>query len=177
MAVRFALALIKHCTCPERVLRSRMPRISSKLTVCALAFLVLPFQGKGQSVALSNQALRDVLLKRNDEFMSAWKRHDPARMAAAFDPEFLSVGGRSMTAGLDATMKGLLGCTLTSYHIPDSRLLQLSPTMAILITRQQQEISCSGHPAPPVVDTTDTYVKRNGRWVIIMHTEAVPETP
>ena len=158
------------------MLRSRMPRTSSPLIVFSLLALLLPFQLKGQSIAKSNDALKDVLLKRNDEFMSAWKRHDRAAITSTLAPEFLNVGGNGMATGLDATLNRLLSCTLTSYHPTESRLLQLSPTAAVIIARQQQEISCSGHPAPPVVDATDTYVKRNGRWLIIMHTEAVPGT-
>lgn len=108
--------------------------------------------------------------------MAAWKAHDRAGLLSTLAPDFVAVGfGGSMTTDLDATIKALMGCELTSYRIADSSLKQLSPTVAVLITRQQQQITCSGHPAPASMDMTDTYVKRDGKWLILIHIETVSQ--
>jgi hypothetical protein len=154
------------------MLSSRMPRIYRTLILSSLAAMTFLFQVNGQSVPPSKDALKDILLQRGDEMMAAWKRHDSAGIASTLAPDFVSVGGDAMATGFDATIKGLMNCTLTSYRITESNLKQLSSTAAVLITRQEQQITCSGHPAPAVMNMTDTYVKRNGKWLILIHTEA-----
>ncbi len=140
----------------------------------ALVTLAFLFQATAQSTATSDDALKAILLRRGDEMMSAWKRHDSAGIASTFAPDFVQVGGHAMAIGADATITALMSCNLTSYHITESVLKQLSPTAAVLITRQQQQLTCSGHPAPPVMNMTDTYVKRDGKWLILIHIEAAP---
>jgi hypothetical protein len=133
---------------------------SNALVLCSLAILASLFQVKGQSGDKSDDALKSVLLKRGDEMMSARMRHDSAGIASVFAPDFVQVTGEAMAVGVDATIKSLMNCNLTSYHITESSLNMLSPTAAVLITRQQQQITCFGHPAPPVMNMTGTYVKR-----------------
>jgi hypothetical protein len=151
-----------------------MLRTPNALLLCSLATLAFLSQAKAQSTTKADDALKAVLLKRGDEFMSAWKKHDSAGIASILAPDFVDVGGEAMANGLDASMKALMSCDLTSYRITDSALKQLSPIAAVLITKQQQQITCFGHPAPPVMYMTDTYVKRDGRWLILIHIEAAP---
>jgi hypothetical protein len=163
-----------YCISLRLLVRSRMLRTSNALLLCSLATLAFLSQAKAQSTTKANDALKAVLLKRGDEFMSAWKKHDSAGIASTLAPDFVAVGGEAMATGLDATMKALMSCDLTSYRITDSALKQLSPTAAVLITKQQQQITCFGHPAPLVMYMTDTYVKRDGKWSILIHIEAAP---
>ncbi len=151
-----------------------MPRTRAALLLCLLGNVLALTRAKAQSSAQPNSILKARLLQRGDDMMSAWKKHDSAGIASTFAPDFVYVGGDAMTSGVDATIKALMGCEVTSYRIAESTLMQLSTDVAVLITRQQQTITCSGHPLPPVMNMTDTYVKRNGRWLILIHTETAP---
>lgn len=152
-----------------------MPRCVNALIFCLLVTLGFISQARGQSPTKPDDALKAVLLARGDDFMSAWKKHDRAGIVSTLAPEFVAVGGPALASGVDDTLKGLMGCDVASYHINDSALKRLSPTTAVLLTTQQQQITCSGHPAPALMYMTDTYVKREGKWVILIHTEAAPQ--
>jgi uncharacterized protein (TIGR02246 family) len=149
-----------------------MLRTSNALVLCSLAILASLSQARGPSGDKSDASLKSVLLKRDNEMMSAWMRHDSAGIASIFAPDFVQVSGEAMVIGVDATIKSLMNCNLTSYHITESSLKKLSPTAAVLITKQEQQIFCFGHPAPPVMNMTDTYIKRDGKWLILIHIEA-----
>ena len=126
--------------------------------VCShMALVCVPGAG-ARSTARPEDTLKAHLLEKGDEMMAAWKKHDSAGIASTFAPDFVYVGGDAVFQDASATLKVLANCNVTSYHILESRLKQLSPTAAVLITKQQQEISCFGHPAPPVMNMTDTYV-------------------
>ena len=144
------------------------------LVLCSLLSVAFLPQTRAQSTTKSDDALRTILLRKGDEFMAALKKHDRAGIASTLAPEFVAVGGTATATGVDETLKVLMSCDLMSYHIAESVLRQVSPTAAILITKQHQQITCFGHPAPVVVYATDTYVKRDGRWLILIHTEAAP---
>ena len=133
-------------------------------------------QVQAQPATGANQDLKSTLLGRGDAMMAAWKKHDAAGIASTFAPDFIYVGAEGISMGADTTVKTLMNCALAGYSVEESALKQVSPTVAILITRQKQQLSCFGHPAPPVMNMSDTYVKRNGKWVILLHTEVAVQT-
>jgi hypothetical protein len=59
-----------------------MLRTPNALLLCSLATLAFLSQAKAQSTSKADDALKAVLLKRGDEFMSAWKKHDSAGIAS-----------------------------------------------------------------------------------------------
>ena len=149
-----------------------MPRPLTALVLCSLALMVPSPRTRAQAPPSSNGALKATLLGRGDEMMAAWKRHDSAGITATFAPDFVYVGSDALGSDVDATLKVLMACTVSSYRIAASSLKQLSPTTAVLLTRQEQQITCFGHPLPAVMNMTDTYVERDGKWLILIHTEA-----
>ncbi len=164
------------------MVRSRMIRTLFKLVICLLGIVVLAGVAGAQTTAASGgsvakstapgEALKAVLLKRGDAMMAAWKRHDRAGVAATFARSFVYVGGDALATDKEATLTGLMGCDLSSYRIAESSVKEISPSVAILLTRQEQQVTCGGQVLPVVMNMTDTYVKQGGNWVILMHTES-----
>jgi uncharacterized protein (TIGR02246 family) len=160
------------CLPGRAVVASRMPNYRVIPIACLVATLAAFPAARAQPSQASDDALKAVLLSRGDEMMAAWKKHDRAGIASVFSPDFIQIGGESMVVDRNTTLDGLMHCDLLSYRIAESSLKRLSPTAAVLITKQEQKITCFGQPAPPVMNMTDTYVKRDGRWLILIHIEA-----
>ena len=125
--------------------------------------------------APADASFRAMLVARVDSFMLAWKHQDAAALTVTMAPDFLYVSSRGVT-GRGGVIGALLhACTLTSYSLSDVQVVQISSESAALIYKIHQRASCEGRPDPPVVQNTDTLVRRDGNWVFLLTTSTPAE--
>lgn len=65
----------------------------------------------------------------------------------------------------------VMACTIASFAASNVQLRVVSPATAILAFHQHQAITCGGHAMPADVNITYTFVQRNGRRLIVLHTK------
>lgn len=127
-------------------------------------------QGASSAPQHEDRTLQDELVAQVDVFMHAWQKHDAASLTTTMVPEFSYVTSRgvSQKAGVVAALTHV--CTLTQYSLSDVQLMRISSDSAVLIYKLHQIASCAGHEDPPVVMNTDTFIRREGKWLFILTT-------
>ena len=118
--------------------------------------------------------LQKQLLAHTEALFAAFRDRDLIGFMQGVTADFTYVGpeGVLATEDLAATVQG---CSLRTYSVLEPQLLQPSPETAVLIYRHRQDAACNGKKKPAELIGTDHYVRRNGRWLISLHTETVPD--
>ena len=114
--------------------------------------------------------LQSTLFGLANEFMSSWQKHDYTAMAAPLAPEFVYVGPQGV-APREAVMQDLsTHCDLKSFTLGEPKLLRTGEDAAVLIYTVHQDLTCFGHPDAPDAVNSDTFVRRDGKWMFAMTT-------
>lgn len=113
----------------------------------------------------NDQELQETLARQSKTFMDAWQKQDMRTLATTLAPDFLYLGGEGFKSRAEV-LQDLPHCTLTGYSMDDVRLRQNSPASATILYKLHSQASCEGHPLPPEMLAADTYVRRNGKWLI-----------
>lgn len=114
--------------------------------------------------------LQATLLAQSNAAYSALQRGDAATLKALLTIDSLDVEhtGVSTAADLDAEFAA---CKTEKYEISNPQMRVLSADAAVLVYELHQTAACHGHPLPELMFVTDTFVLRQGKWRIAMHTE------
>ena len=139
----------------------RMPTTMSRIALVLIAACAnLPAQTD----------LQATLLAQSHAAYSALQRGDAAALKALLTSDSLDVEhtGVSTAADLDAE---LAACKTEKFEISNPQMRVLSVDAAVLVYELHQTAACHGHPLPELMLVTDTFVLRQGKWQIAMHTE------
>ena len=166
----------------KRALSSETPWDSvARMFGRGLLLLLAVFAPMGSGQANKDSSLQRDLLAISNQFMVDWQKHDTAALGALMAPEFMYVAshGPVPRAGV---VDGLMNhCTLASYKIGEPQMLQAGADSAVLIYSIHQDLTCFRQPESPDVQNTDTFVRRDGRWLLVMTTSTplvkVPGNP
>ena len=110
-------------------------------------------------------SLTETLTATSRAFMDAWKKQDMKAVAETMAPDFVYVGLEGIVPR-SGVLQDLTHCTLTNSRISEVQLHAMSATTASILYKMHQEASCEGHPLPPEMLAADTYVQRDGRWLL-----------
>ena len=136
--------------------------------VAVIAFVVLsfPLLALGQKQESRNDALKESLIKLEEQSWEAWKHHD-----SKFFQEFLSddhvevgFGGVTNKATVVAGVASPL-CVVKSYKVGKFELTTFDARTALLTYHAEQDTTCGGTAVPSPVWVSSLYVKRGGRWL------------
>ncbi len=119
-------------------------------------------------------ALRATLLANTTALFRAFQRRDILAFLRGVTPEFTYVGPEGVlpTEQLAGVVQG---CALNRYSVLEPQVRVLTADAAVLVYRHRQEATCRGKRMPPEMLGSDSYVRRDGRWRIAVHTETVPQ--
>lgn len=67
--------------------------------------------------------------------------------------------------------------TLREFDVKDMQVRMLRSDVAILAYRVREELTVDGKPLTLEAADSSTWVRRDGRWVCAMHTEAISGDP
>lgn len=137
----------------------------------SIAFLTAP---PSASLA-ADQPTRDRQLQRalvaeSDAFMEYWKKGDLPRLSAILAPDFVYAGPQGISSR-QAALDVIRQCKLSAYSFRDLQMRRLSPDAAVLVYRLNQDLTCFGKKDPSVTLNSDTFVKRRGKWYIVLTTQ------
>jgi hypothetical protein len=110
--------------------------------------------------------------------LNLWKAlqsHDLAAFQALLLPDFLDVEKTIQTR--DQIMANLGTCTLVSSKIRNHRLRMLSPDAAVLTYSRSSETTCGESHLTGDYNATTTWVRRDNRWFVQIHTETPAAKP
>ena len=129
---------------------------------------------KNQAASGTDEALSKTLQASTTALFNAFQHRNVLGFLAGITPEFTYVGPEGVLS-IDALAGIVEGCTLTSYSVSSPRLHTLTADAAVLVYRHHQDATCGGRPLPSEMIGTDLYVRKDGRWLISLHTETVPQ--
>ncbi len=123
---------------------------------------------------LTHTTLQRTLLAQSSAAYQAVQDKNLAALQALVTPDILEVAadGPNGATGFPAMLRD---CRLTSFHLSQPSLRVLNATAAVLVYKVNQVAACGKKPDPPVTWSTDVFVYRNSKWLIVVHTEAGKE--
>jgi uncharacterized protein (TIGR02246 family) len=140
--------------------------MKTPLLIAALILGLMPRVTHAQG----DDALLKTLNAVNQRSIEAWRNHDRAGFAAPFAPEMVYLSSDGIFK-LSDILDGLMTCTVGEVSLRNQQVRSLSPTSAVLVSRQHQQVHCGDHDEPSELNNTLTFVKRDGEWRIVMRTD------
>jgi Domain of unknown function (DUF4440) len=110
--------------------------------------------------------------------LNLWKAlqsHDLAAFQALLLPDFLDVEKTVQTR--DQIMANLGTCTLVSSKIRNHQLRMLSQDAAVLTYSRSSETTCGESHLTGDYNATTTWVRRDNKWFVQIHTETPAAKP
>ena len=118
--------------------------------------------------------LQQTLLAKVNDLHTAHQHVDANLLFKTVSPDLLYLGhtGRFTFEEMFSDMPGAPGpCLLGSFKVTDPQLRALSADSAVLTYHLHQQSKCNDVPEPSELNASDAFVKINGEWRIVVHTE------
>jgi hypothetical protein len=105
-----------------------------------------------------------------NEFMVAWQKQDMTTISNILAPDFLFAGPHGVKTRA-YTLNVLTHCTLGKFTLEDFQLRQTSADSAILLYKIHRDLTCFGKKDLENTLNTDTFLRKAGKWTIMLTTE------
>lgn len=99
----------------------------------------------------------------------ALQAHDLLTLQALFLPDFVEVEKSILTR--EQVMANLNACTLVGFNMHNHQTRVLSSDAVVITYSGSNEFTCGESHLKGNYNATTTWVLRNGRWVVQVHTE------
>jgi hypothetical protein len=157
--------------------------IFASLLISLAAYAPMPIEAQGTvraektvasrpEIPPSDKTDQDVLKSIANDFMVAWQKQDMNAIAAILSPDFLFAGPHGVVPKA-TTLKALSHCTLGEFSLEDFQFRRTSADSAILIYKIHRDLACGGKKDLDDTLNTDAFIRRNGKWSILVTTEGV----
>lgn len=150
-----------------------------RLMAGALLLAVTGFaqtQTQNQAPPPVNDALKNDLLSVSNAVWVAFQHQDMATMQSLISPDFLAVAAEGIFSG-DQLAHTTQTCKLHSFQILSPQVRILAPDAAVLVYKAQQDYDCTGTSQPADLFVSDTFTRKNSKWLLAVHTEAIAAAP
>ena len=87
--------------------------------------------------------------------------------------DFIYIEDDGTFHSLEENLAILHQCSFSSFSIRDPQVRWLSPTSAVIFYHLNLEGIYRGHKIPDDYESTNVWIKRNGKWVIQLYSEAL----
>ena len=129
---------------------------------------------------MANTALGKELLDLENEYWQALKEKDVDAAMRLTDDECIVTGAQGIERidrqGLGDLLKSA-PYTLHDFELKDVEVRQLRDDVAVLAYNVHENLTVDGKPVKLDAADASTWVRRNGRWVCALHTEAITGDP
>jgi hypothetical protein len=130
-----------------------------------------PLSAATVSEAGSNDAsVQNVLEVIANDFMIAWQKQDMTTISSILAPDFLLAGPHGVKTRA-YTLNVLTHCTLGKFTLDDFQMRQTSADSAILLYTIHRDLTCFGKKDLENTLNTDTFLRKDGKWSIVLTTE------
>jgi hypothetical protein len=103
-------------------------------------------------------------------FMVAWQKQDMTTISNILAPDFLFAGPHGVKTRA-YTLNVLTHCTLGQFTLEDFQMRQTSADSAILLYKIHRDLTCFGKKDLENTLNTDTFLRKDGKWFIVLTTE------
>jgi hypothetical protein len=111
----------------------------------------------------------DLLFIEELKMWKAFQAHDLVAFQGFLLPDFIEVEKSIQTR--EQVMANINACTLVSFKLTNHQIRMLSPDAAVLAYNGFSQIACGEAHLSGNFNATTTWVRRDGRWLIQIHTE------
>jgi Domain of unknown function (DUF4440) len=140
-----------------------------------LAASVTPvFAGQVTSAQNVDSPGMDVIFLQEMGMWRALQTHDLMAFESLLLPDYLEVEKTIQTR--EQLMANLNTCTIVSYKLRNHQTRVISPDAAVIAYSGSSEIACGESHLTSNFNATTTWVRRDGKWLVQMHTE-IPIKP
>jgi len=140
-----------------------------------LAASVTPVLAQQTTAAKDIDTEPDFIFIQEINWWKALQNHDLAAFHALLLPDFLDVEKTIQTR--EQIMENLNTCTLVSFKIRNHQLRVLSPDAAVVTYSRSSETACGESHLTGDYNATTTWVRRDGKWLVQIHTETPAAKP
>ena len=129
---------------------------------------------------MANTTLDRELLDLEKQYWQAMKEKDADTAMRLTDEECIRTGsqgvGRITRQALSDMLKNA-PYTLHDFELKDTEVRQLRDDVAVVAYNVHEELTVDGKPVTLDAADASTWVRRNGRWLCALHTEAIVGDP
>jgi hypothetical protein len=111
----------------------------------------------------------DFIFIQEIHLWTALQAHELATFQASLLPDFLYIERTIQTR--EQIMVNLNTCTLASFHFNNHQIRVLSPDAVILSYTAATDTTCGESHLRGNYNATTTWVRRDGKWFVQIHTE------
>jgi uncharacterized protein (TIGR02246 family) len=145
------------------------------LVLALLAASVTPvFAGQVTTAQNLDPSGMDVIFLQEIGMWRALQAHDLVAFQSLLLPDYIEVEKTIQTR--DQIMANLNTCNLVSFKMRNHQVRVLSPDAAVVAYSGSSEITCGQSHLLSNYNATTTWVRREGKWLVQMHTE-IPIKP
>jgi uncharacterized protein (TIGR02246 family) len=146
------------------------PLLVAILLVATLAPTTAPIQAQQIPTAQDIEtAEMDLLFIQEIKLWKALQSHDLVTFNSLLLPDFIEVEKSIQTR--EQILANLNACTLVSFNVHNHQTRVLSPDAAVIAYNANSEISCGESHLKGSYNATTTWVRRDGKWLVQIHTE------
>jgi hypothetical protein len=129
---------------------------------------------------MATQSVEQELVQLEKEYWQALKDQDVDAAMRLTDDQCIVTGAQGVASLPREAFRGMLtdpSWTLEDYDISDVQARMLSDDVAIVAYKVKENLTVEGKPLTLEAADSSTWVRRNGRWVCALHTEAITGDP
>jgi hypothetical protein len=129
---------------------------------------------------MATQSVEQELVQLEKDFWQALKDQDVEAAVRLTDDQCIVTGAQGVASIDREAFRGMLtdpSWTIEDYEISDVQARMLSDDVAIVAYKVKEELTVEGKPVTFEAADASTWVRRKGRWVCALHTEAITGDP
>ena len=129
---------------------------------------------------MATQSVEQELVQLEREYWQALKDQDVEAAMRLTDDRCIVTGAQGVASIDREAFKGMLtdpSWSIEAYDISDVQARMLSDDVAIVAYKVREDLTVEGKPLTLEAADSSTWVRRNGRWVCALHTEAITGDP
>jgi hypothetical protein len=129
---------------------------------------------------MATQSVEQELVQLEKDFWQALKDQDVDAAMRMTDDQCIVTGAQGVASIDREAFKGMMmdaSWSIEAYDISDVQARMLSDDVAIVAYKVKEKLTVEGKPVTLEAADSSTWVRRNGRWVCALHTEAITGDP
>ena len=129
---------------------------------------------------MTTQSVEQELVQLEKDYWQALKDQDVDADIQLTDDPCIVTGAQGVASIDHKTFKGMMAnpsWTIEDYDVTDVQVRMLADDVAIVAYKVKEDLTVEGKPVTLEAADSSTWVRRGGRWVCALHTEAITGDP
>ena len=129
---------------------------------------------------MGNATIEKQLIDLEKKYWQAMKEKDADTATRLTDDTCIVSGPQGVARVARQAIAGMVrnaGYDLKSFELEDAQVRMLTDDIALVAYKVHEELTVDGKPVTVDASDASTWIRRDGRWVCAMHTEAISGDP